>query len=236
MIWLAACAAEQSQKEETLAEASQSVIFASTEAIGPHHFQSVLNRKEYRDGKLETNSLESTEIFWQSWDSFEYSQTVDSETVLHVIVSEGGYWKKLYDGEWINRDDAESYRVQLRQKWNVWERLTKPFVSGIKFEAIGLETLQDRETQHYTLRFDPEGPSIQSSLKPISIDGDVWVDTQTAVRILGNVRSTQEDGRYRKELELKVSRIEIGQPISIKAPIDNKETDGFERFLTPPDR
>jgi hypothetical protein len=236
LIWLAACAAEQSQEEETLAEASQSVIFASTEAIGPHHFQSVLNRKEYRDGELETHSLESTEIFWQSWDSFEYSQTVDSETVLHVIVTDGAYWKKLYDGEWTSRDDAESYRVQLRQKWNVWERLTKPFVLGIKFQAAGLETLQDRETQHYTLHFDPLGQSIQSSLKPISIEGDVWVDTQTAVRILGNVRSIQEDSRYRKELELKVSRIEIGQPISIQAPIANKQTDGLEQFLTPPER
>lgn len=230
MIWLLGCASDVDLQPDDLVEASQKVIFAATETIGPHRFQAISTRQEYRGDSLELESTEILDIEWHSWDSFSFAHTVDGESTLEVVVTNGACWKKMYGGEWERRLDAEPYRVQLRQKWNVWERVTQPFEMGLSFISIGEEQIEDRSTHHYQLDFTGVENS-QSGLKPERISGDIWVDTATAVRLLGNVRAELSSDSYLKVLSLKLSRTEINTLAPISVPDGPQLSQELLRFM-----
>ena len=217
MIWLLACATDETVKPNDLVEASQKVIFAATETLGSHRFQVVSTRQEYRGETLELESTEVLDIDWHSWDSFSFSHQVDGQSTLEVIVTDGAAWKRMYGGEWQRRPDTEPYRVQLRQKWNVWDRVTRPFISDLSFASQGQEDIEGRSSHHYQLAFS-ESTQNQSGLKAESIQGDVWVDTETAVRLLADIEARLTSERYTKVISLKLSRTDINQLKAIVAP------------------
>ena len=217
MIWILACVNQETVKPTELVEASQNVIFAATETLGPHRFQVISIRQEYRSDQLELESTEVLDIEWHSWDSFSFSNNVDGESTLEVVVTSGSCWKRMYGGEWQRRPDAEPYRVQLRQKWNVWDRVTQPFLSGLSFVSQGEEKIEGRNSHHYQLAFS-EISQNQSGLTPEEIQGEIWVDTETAVRLLGDIEARLTSESYTKVISLKLSRTDINQLEGIVAP------------------
>ena len=117
VIWILACVNQETVKPTELVEASQNVIFAATETLGPHRFQVISIRQEYRSDQLELESTEVLDIEWHSWDSFSFSHNVDGESTLEVVVTSGSCWKRMYGGEWQRRPDAEPYACIKMELW-----------------------------------------------------------------------------------------------------------------------
>jgi hypothetical protein len=210
---------------QQLAQASEQVIFASVETLGAHLFRSTSTREELRGERLESRHVESVEIRWQDWDNFSQRRLVDGKAVNELIVKDHRAWKKRSSGGWAKKNDAEPYRVQLRSSWNAWDQAISPFKEDIEWLPVSTEELEGRETQRYRLALSARDEGEQSSgLRAIRLEGDVWVDQRTAVRILGDVEGelVGKDG-YRRTFSIKVNRSLIGEDQGITAPASINE-------------
>ncbi len=217
LLALACIRAPQPEVSEDLAEASEEVIFASVEEIGSHVFNSSILRETFHKEDKLSSHLESVEIIWSDWDNFSYRFVVNDEEALNVrVVSATPYKKK--GGVWSIKRDAERYRIELRQHWNVWEQNTKPFQSTMIKRLGEREAIESRDSQIYTVEL-PQQPDSDGLLpKPISFDGKIWVDKKTAVRLKADVTGELGIQGGKKRFTLNIERSKIGHTLDIKVP------------------
>lgn len=198
-------------------EASHQVIFASVEKIGSHAFQASYQQKEFHGEEIRSTHEEVLEISWQDWDNFQSRRTVDGETVSSIIILDSQTWDFQAE-KWEKRRDGEPYRVQLRNTWNQWDSVMRHFEEYVEWIPDGDETVEGRKTKRYKAKFiKPQ--DVKRGLRPTKFRALVWVDEETAVRILGEIEGTLIRDAYKKEIKYQVQRTEIGQKQEINAPI-----------------
>ena len=219
-LWLA-CTGEDSTKvvepERTLLTASQEVIFASTELLGPHRFRSVFEQTEFHGEDVRNTHREVLSIDWMDWDHWQATHMVEDDVVMQVIVMDTQCLEQV-SGKFIKRPDGEPYRVQLRSMWNQWDSIMRHFEPYSVWTDNGPSVMEGRTVHHYTAVFtEPQNAVV--GLTPMELDAQVWVDEQTAVRLAGSVEASLMQGPYKKSVSLKVERSDMA-------------TDAVERRLT----
>ena len=220
MIWFPACVwVPEETPEERLAQASQKVIFASVERLGPHRYVSQVRRKEYRGKKITSEHDERVFIDWKDWDNFRYTREVDEREVMNLVVLNHQVWQLKKNGSWTERPDAEPYRVQMRSSWNTWEQFVSPFEEALIWRDLGVSEREGRQVQRYELDLEPQKLTQKRNLIPESISGSVWIDQATAVRIYAELKLKSKHEDYTKEIELQLRREDIGGEISLEKPI-----------------
>ena len=117
-------------------------------------------------------------------------------------------------------------------KVGMWERVTRPFESALSFTAVGEEAIEGRSSHRYQLVFSGV-KDVQAGLKPESIEGDIWVDLQTAVRLLGDIRAQLTSEGYTKVMSTKLSRTDINTLEPIKSPDAPQVSPELLRFMQP---
>lgn len=221
LVWLGCESCEEAPPPEvpiTLAEASEEVTFASTEAIGTHTFLATTSREEHRRNRVTSSHEEVVEIHWQDWDNFRYRRLVDEQTVSESAVIEGvAYTRK--GGAWKKRGDAETYRMQLRTTWNIWDQTLKVFGERVVMEEVGTDTIEGRPARRFSLSLGPESPRRSKATQqeqPLTLSGTFWVDEATAVRLTGELEGELGREGYRRAVTLKLARTNIGEPQQIR--------------------
>ena len=205
------------EEPSKLMEASHQVIFASVEKIGIHSFQATYQQTEFHGEDIRSEHEEVLEISWQNWDNFESKRTVDGEIVSNIIITDAQTWD-WQSQQWVRRRDGEPYRVQLRNTWNQWDSVMRHFGEHVEWILDGDEVIEGRKTKRYRALFTkPE--RVKVSLRPIEFQGMVWVDEETAVRILGEISGVLLRDAYKKQVKYQVQRTEIGLKKDISPPI-----------------
>ena len=215
MFFLSCTKVPEITPQEELALASKQVIFASVEQLGAHTFEAILERKEWEGEKELSSSEEILWVAWQDWDNFHFRRQIDEKIVQDIVVRNHHPWK-YQNQKWESRDDAEPYRVELRGTWNAWDQMLSPFEPYMVFTSKGLESQEERRAEHYELAMK-EPPESAYKLIPTKLEGDVWVDELTAVRLLADVKGVLEQNTYRKEFSLKIIR-DIKVDIDLQFP------------------
>jgi len=233
--WSIGCGPSQPDDLD-LGDASQEVQFESVDALGPHlYLASIKHRTTRSDGSTE-RSDEAVEIRWQDWDTFTFRRVVDAQLQSAVVTVDGRPWSLRSKERWERRDDAEPYRLDLRQSWNAWQQALEPFDGRIEFEEEGTELFEGRVVRRYlvSLAPEPDEPPPERGkgkrrrkqrhkpTKPItliSLEGRVWVDEGTAVRLQAEVSGELEQRGRRRTVELQLTRSGIGLPQEIEPPV-----------------
>jgi len=216
---LLACNLSEQPEEVVLAIASEEVTFQSVTMLGPHRYLATISRTEEWGRRDSTQHSEIVEIQWIDWDNFSYKREVDGDVASATRVVEGQAWIRHQERRWDARSDAEPYRVQLQTTWDTWEQTLKPFGERVEMVEVGREELDGREVIKYELLLSPlpQG-EVDQGLAPTSLTGTVWVDVNTAVRLVGVLEGELADGVYRRSVSLKLARSEIGIPQAIAIP------------------
>ena len=219
-----------------LGDASQEVQFESVDALGPHlYLASIRHRITRSDGSTE-RSDEAVEIRWQDWDTFTFRRVVDAQLQSAVVTVDGRPWSLRSKGRWERREDAEPYRLDLRQSWNAWQQALEPFDGRIDFEEEGTELFEGRVVRRYAVSLAPEPEEVAEErgkgkrrrkrrhkpAKPVTLvalEGRVWVDEGTAVRLQAEVSGELEQRGRRRTVELQLTRSGIGLPQEIEPPV-----------------
>lgn len=218
LLWLACTSTDSivssTKPEIALVEASQAVTFASSEALGAHRLRSVRKQQEYHGEDVRSATTEVLLIDWADWDHWQVTQMVDEEIVSQVWVVDGRCVERSND-RFVERPDGEPYRVQLRNTWNQWEMMMRPFTEHVQWTFVDTSMIEDRKTKQYTASFTrPEMGN--TGLYPKDLNGTIWVDEQTAVRLVGAVEGALLDGPYKKTVSLTVERSDIGSDIVLE--------------------
>lgn len=125
-------------------------------------------------------------ITWLDWDHFAVRRTRDRRTQVDVVVDGGTLYRPDAGGAWVAGGDAESWRVQLRLTWDVWETALGPVQDHLRLVPDGGTSVEGREARKFLVELVPpvEG---RSRIQPVSATGTVWLDATTAARLSADV-------------------------------------------------
>ena len=219
--WLEGAACDRPPPSEPqLAQASGEVTFASVEKLGPHHYVGSVQRTDSRPGVADRVTDEVVEISWQDWDDFHVKRIMDGVAERETIVAGGKVWVK--SGEiWEPREDAEPHRVQLRATWDNWDQVLASFLDHIHLVDSGPDIIEGRPAERYTVQMLPadQAPRPRAyGFQPDSIEGTVWVDKATAVRLKADVVAVSTRHALTRTTRLSIVRSAIGDDQGIRPP------------------
>ncbi len=200
-----ACTSGPSPEDE-LWEASKSIQFASQAALGPHHLQAtVIEQWPAGNGRDDRHTLE---LSWGDWDHFELQRVRDGKVVQHVLVVDGTAWTDK-GGGWRRRDDAELYRGELAQSWDLLSPFLNDYADHFVLEPLGDTVVEGRPAVRYGVRF--QAPEVEEEpeqehgkarrkkrkkrrYRPTALAGEVVLDGASAVRLQVSIEGVVETG------------------------------------------
>ena len=211
LLWGIACQDAKNEEvkdvQEQLLLASETVIFASAEQLGPHKLQTVYAQQEYHGEDVRTSSKEIVDMDWVDWDNWHAKRMVDEEIVSNVWIVAGKTIEQQ-GKNYVEQADGEPYRVQLRSTSSQWDSVIRAFQPYIVWEFQAKQDMDGRVVHMYTAKFTE--PDVKKmGVHPLRFQGTVWVDEQTAVRLLGKIEMTVVQGSYKKDIQFQVQRSDI---------------------------
>ena len=221
--------------EEELWEASKSIQFASQAALGPHKLEAtVVEQWPRNDGRDDRHTIE---LSWGHWDHWELRRIRDGKVVQHVLVVDGTAWTDK-GGGFERRDDAELYRGELSQNWDVFSPFLHAYADHFDVEYLGETVVEGRPAFRYGLRYaepepEPDEEEAEKGKKkkrkqkkkqryrPTALAGEVVLDGASAVRLQVSVEGIVETGtttvRTRTD-QLRVVRSQFGEFPELSPP------------------
>ena len=183
--FLAGCGgSSKSSEEDTLLEASESATFENVTRLGPHRFQSILVQEKSLGGQTTT---EKVAMEWADWDNFQLQRFRNDKLRAESRVLRGKAFARSGKGRFRNAKDAELYRIEMRHSASFWGRALEPFRGRVLAEPAESGTIDGRPAQRYTLSL-ADGEPPQRGSHPISLQGEMWIDLATAVRLSGKLK------------------------------------------------
>lgn len=176
-------------KSDDLLAASESATFENVTRLGPHRFESILRRESSFDGQTTT---EKVSMAWADWDNFQLQRFRNDRLRAENRVRRGKAFARSGKGRFRAARDAELYRVEMRHSASFWGRALEPFRGRVHAEHAESGTINGRPAQRYTLSL-VDAPPPERGTHPISLQGEMWLDEATAVRLSGRI-----EGHYLK--------------------------------------
>ncbi len=202
--------------EEVLLEASESVSFGDIAGLGPHRLEASITRAKIISGQREVTGREQLKLVWRDWDNFSMERQRNGRAVSHVEVEEGVTLVEKADGSMRLADDPEPYRVELRMAWDVWGHNLSVFSDDMELEYLGDGLLDGRVARQYGVALKPDASSsAHSRTHPRSLEGSLWLDEATAVRLMAEVTGSWSGRRNAEivdEISLILVRTDFGLP------------------------
>ena len=214
---------EPEEPPPTIEEVSHKITYDSVARLGPHHAISSIQQTDVRDGETTHSSAEAIDIAWNSWDSFHFQRALDGEATFEVIVHEKTFVSRNGHGPWTAEMDAEPARLDVYTAWNAWDEALGMFKDRIQYEDLGISTVDGRDTRHFRVSLLPapekkKGKRRRRVMQPAHIEGDVYLDAATAVRLRADIRATAKQGSLKRTIQLQIRRSAIGESQPIAAP------------------
>ncbi len=163
-------------------------------------------------------SEELTRLRWQDADHWQFVRERADTLLSETRVWDGELWTATRDRELRRGRDAEVARVGLAQQSDPWERTLGPTGSRIAYIELGTENVENRTTRHYRLELTPSPPGARKGQEVLGVEGQVWIDEETAVRMAGDVTvsTRKKGGLTARHLRFSMSR--VGGDAGVQAP------------------
>jgi hypothetical protein len=197
------------------------ITFKSVERLGSHHMLATVSRSDLWDDGGRDDHEETAELAWNSWDSFHLRRVVDGSTVSEIIVSEGTAFTRAKGTPWQAELDAEPARLQVQTTWNIWDTAMDVFSGRISLKEAEHSVADGRPARRFTVGLTelPVGKRIRSgAMNPQSIEGEVWLDEGTAVRLAADVKATAKRQGLTRTIHLHLRRGGVGEAQIITRP------------------
>ncbi len=214
------CGEEEVEPTMTLPEAADEAIFASVEKLGAHRCMATFSRKDVRDGVAAGGQEQAVDIAWRDWDRFKVTRLTNGEPSSEVIIVGGRPFARTMGGRWEEKEDAETYRVQLQSTWDTWDEALEPFGDRIALTEVGRELIEGRWSRRFAISLKPAPAATgrRAAFTPRSLSGTVWLDELTAVRLLAEVEGVLTQGNLQRTITLRLVRSDFGEDLGIRAP------------------
>ncbi len=174
--------------EQELVQASSQVSFGDIANLGSHRMDASVSRAVIIDGLRNDQGQEQLQLVWSDWDNFQIARRQRGVVISQVHVQEGSARVRKSDGRWATVLDIEPHRVELRMAWDVWAHGLSVFQEHVAFEHVGDALLDGRVASQYRVSLKPDAAEVHGRAVPDSLEGTVWIDEATAVRLMADVK------------------------------------------------
>ncbi len=216
---LSACEAEApatTPQADVYAEAATQVTFASLEALGSHRLDARIHTTVTIEGVPPKETLETMSLRWRDADHWQVSRRRDGVPVSDVLAWEGHAWTSTGGAPLADRGDAEPYRADLSVGWDPWRRALGTAADKLAFRPLGTESIEGRPARLYAVESaQPEGGKGRRIER---VEGRVWIDELTSVRLVGDVTLATEHRGRAQEVRLSFSVAGIGEDPGVSPP------------------
>lgn len=182
----AGCRGPSAPGEERL-RASQTVDFGDIAGLGPHRMEASVARTDLSDGGPARTRNEQTRLTWRSWDDFTLERARDGVPFAHFEIAGGRGQVLKPDGVMHAAADLEPLRLELRQAWDVWDPFLGPLRDVIAYTWQGQALIEGRLADQYSVSVAPSGADPASRTVPERLDGTLWIDQASGVRLMADV-------------------------------------------------
>lgn len=181
---------ETAPPEQELVEASRTVSFGDIANLGPHRLDASILRSTVLDGVRDEGAQDQVQLVWRDWDNFQLARRRSGEIISQVLVDGGSARVRQADGRLVPASDVEPHRVELRMAWDVWSLGLSVFEGMYELEHLGEAQLDGRTTSQYALVLLPEEQRSRGRVVAESLEGKVWIDESTAVRLMAEIQGS----------------------------------------------
>lgn len=216
---LSACDAEAPEATPEAAaftESATHVTFASLEALGSHRLDARIRTTVTIEGVPPRETEETFSLRWRDADHWQVSRRRDGVPVTDVVGWEGHAWTSTGGGTLVDQGDAEPYRADLSVGWDPWRRALGSRADQLSFRPLGTESIEGRPARLYAVESaQPEGGKGRRIER---VEGRVWIDELTSVRLVGDVTLATDHRGRRQEVRLSFSVAGIGEDPGVSPP------------------
>lgn len=202
----------------TLDVAADRATFATAEELGAYVLEARVVTTHEPDGGDVTTTEELTRLRWQDDMHWQYVRERAGERLSDTRVWEGEVWRAGRSGQLRAGGDAEVARMELGRQADPWERTLGPLASRVQLTEVGEDNVETRRAHRYQLSLKPAPPTSRKSTEVTGVEGQVWIDEATAVRLAGEVTVTTRGKRARTTRQLRFSMSAIGGQAEVPAP------------------
>lgn len=202
---------------ESYPQAAMGTTFASTEALGAYILESHVDTTTVRGAHSEDVS-ETTRLRWQDSDHWQWEDVRDGKRLTEVRVWEGVAWRAQGAGELERQRDPATSFTDLRLHSDPWTEALGTFVDRVAYTQAGEEDIESRKVWRYTLGMLPAPPGSGRSRELLSLEGQLWIDQITAVRLAGDLTM---QARFRDQVRtthLRFAMASLGADAGVEAP------------------
>ena len=209
LLLLAACRSGGQSPVDAAPAAAAKTTFASSEALGAHVMQSRSETTIEREGVAAATVKETMVLRWQDDDHWQLVREREGARLSEVRVWEGHAWQADGRGPFRDRGDAEPLRAELSVHADPWQDVLASNADRVGYVDSGEEDIEGRKVWRYELQLLPGAPGAGKSRDVLGVEGQVWIDQATAVRLAGDltVRARSRDQIRSTHLQFSMSRI-----------------------------
>ncbi len=203
---------------EALASAARKTTVASFSALGPHILEAHTEVVTGRPAGQTSTVKNTSRLRWQDDRHWQWIRERDGTRLSEVRVFGGKAWSSVGAGGLKARPDAEPLRAELGLDADPWVSALGAAESRILYTEGGEEDIEGRKVRRYNLALVPGAAAGRRSRDVLSVEGQVWIDETTAVRLAGDVtlRTTSRDQTRTTRLQFAATR--IGGDAGVEAP------------------
>ncbi len=222
VLWSLGCAdAPTTAEPVALPVAAERTTFASAEALGAYVLEARTQTTTTPAGGEASVVEETTRLRWRDDEHWQYVRERGGERLSETLVWEGEVYKAGRSGERRRSGDSEVARMELGQQADPWARTLGPLSSRVSLTEAGEEIIETRRVHRYALGLTPESPAGGSPRKARTVsgvEGQVWIDEATAVRLAGELVLTTETEGTVTQKRLRFSMSALGGDPAVPSP------------------
>ncbi len=203
---------------EVFPVAAAQTTFASAEALGAYVSEAHREITTTREGAEPTVLRELTRLRWQSEDRWQWLEMRDGVRVSEVRVWDGVAWRSAAAGIFRRQADPASARADLVLSGDPWSRVLGTAAARVGYRDAGEEDIEGRKVWHYRLALLPNETPGRKSRDVTRVEGQVWIDQVTAVRLAGELTVETTFRTQRKSTRLRFAMTNLGGDVGAEPP------------------
>ncbi|GDX78897.1 hypothetical protein LBMAG42_07080 [Deltaproteobacteria bacterium] len=203
---------------EVLSAAAQKTTIASFEALGAHILESRSEITTAREGVEDSLVSEVTRLRWQDDDHWQWVRERDGSRLSEVRVFDGVAWAASGAAALRRRPDPEPLRASLALDADPWVATMGTAESRIGYTEAGEEEVEGRKVWRYVLSLLPGVSGGRKSRDVLAVEGQVWIDQATAVRLAGDVTVQTKSRDQTRNTHLRFTVTRIGGDAGVEPP------------------
>jgi hypothetical protein len=206
------------QPPEVFPEAAARTTFASAEALGAYVLEAHRKITTTRASGETTVVTELSRLRWQSEAQWQWLEMRDGARVSEVRVWEGTAFRASGSGLFRRQLDVAGARGDLTVSGDPWSRSLGTAADRVSYDEAREEEIEGRKVWHYRLGLLLSDSPGRKARDVLGVEGQVWIDQQTAVRLAGDVTVETTFRSQRKRTQLRFAMTNLGGNAAVEAP------------------